>query len=126
MNAIAPATFATRRAFFGTSLPRVWRRQSQPSSFGQFVLGVFLVTQCLDGILTYTGVTIFGMGVEANPVIVALMTYLGHGLGLLSAKIIAGALGIWLHLFHIDSVVAILAAFYLTAAVAPWTLILFF
>ena len=104
----------------------MWTRQNRPSLFGQFVLGVFLVAQCLDGILTYTGVTIFGIGVEANPVIVALMTHLGHGLGLLSAKILAAGLGIWLHLFQIDSVVAILAGFYLTAAVAPWTLILFF
>ena len=98
----------------------------QRTPFGRVVLAVFLLAQCLDGILTYVGVTAFGIGVEGNPIIIALMTHLGHGLGLLSAKVVAGTLGIWLHLFHIDSVVAVLAGFYLTAAVAPWTLILFF
>jgi hypothetical protein len=82
--------------------------------------------QCLDGLLTYVGVTAFGIGVEANPIVAALMTQLGHGVGLLSAKILAGALGVCLHLNQIHSVVALLAGFYLTAAVAPWTMILFF
>ena len=95
-------------------------------SFGHIVLAVFLLAQCLDGILTYMGVVAFGIDVEGNPIIVSLMTHLGHGLGLLSAKIVAGALGVLLHLFHIDSVVALLAGFYLTAAIAPWALILFF
>ena len=123
---MVPGTVATRAALFSAALPSVWTRSSHPSSFGQLVLGVFLVAQCLDGILTYTGVVTFGMRVEGNPIIVALMTHLGQGLGLLSAKLVAGALGIWLHLFQIDSVVAILAGLYLTAAVAPWALILFF
>ena len=104
----------------------MWKRPRQPTSFGRIVLALFLLVQGLDGILTYVGVTAFGIGVEANPIIFALMTHLGHGLGLLSAKVVAGALGVWLHLFHIDSVVAVLAGFYLAAAVAPWTLILFF
>jgi hypothetical protein len=54
------------------------------------------------------------------------MTELGHGVGLLSAKVVAAALGVCLHLYQIHSVVALLAGFYLTAAVAPWMVILFF
>ena len=104
----------------------MWKPSRQQTTFGRLVLALFLLVQCLDGILTYVGVTVFGIGVEGNPIILALMTHLGQGLGLLSAKLVAGALGIWLHLFQIDSVVAVLAGFYLTAAVAPWALILFF
>jgi len=96
------------------------------ATFGKLALAVFLVMQCLDGVLTYLGVTAFGIAIEGNPIVAALMTHLGHGLGLLSAKAAAAALGVCLHLHEIHSVVALLAGFYLTVAVAPWTLILFF
>ncbi|MBI3050739.1 MAG: hypothetical protein HYY76_20810 [Acidobacteria bacterium] len=96
------------------------------SWFGTAALAFFLLMQCLDGILTYLGVTAFGVGVEGNPIVAALTTHLGHGLGLLSAKIAAAALGVCLHLHEIHAAVALLAGFYLTAAVAPWTVILFF
>lgn len=102
------------------------RRRRASSWYGQLVLVVFLVAQCLDGILTYVGVATFGLAMEGNPIIAALMAHLGHGLGLVSAKVTAAALGVCLHLCEIHSVVALLAGFYLTAAVAPWTLILFF
>jgi len=94
--------------------------------FGKVALVFFLLMQCLDGVLTYLGVTAFGIGMEGNPIVAALMTEMGHGLGLLSAKVAAAALGVCLHLNQIHSVVALLAGFYLTAAVAPWMLILFF
>jgi hypothetical protein len=96
------------------------------SVFGNVALAIFLLMQCLDGLLTYLGVTAFGIGVEGNPIVAALMTELGHGVGLLSAKVVAAALGVCLHLYQIHSVVALLAGFYLTAAVAPWMVILFF
>jgi hypothetical protein len=104
----------------GDPLPR--RR----SCFGDCALALFLLAQCLDGVLTYIGVVAFGIGMEGNPIIIALMTHLGHGPGLLSAKMAAGALGICLHLHEIHAVVALLAGFYLTAAIAPWAVILFF
>lgn len=94
--------------------------------FGNVALAMFLLMQCLDGLLTYLGVAAFGIAVEGNPIVAALMTQLGHEVGLLSAKIVAAALGVCLHLHQIHSVVALLAGFYLTAAVAPWALILFF
>lgn len=97
-----------------------------PSVFGKVALAIFLLMQCLDGLLTYVGVSAFGIAIEGNPIVAALMTELGHGAGLVSAKVVASALGVCLHLHQIHSVVALLAGFYLTAAVAPWTLILFF
>jgi hypothetical protein len=97
-----------------------------PSTFGKVALAIFLLAQCLDGFFTYLGVAAFGLAVEGNPIVAALMTQLGYGVGLLSAKVVASALGVCLHLHQIHSVVALLAGFYLTAAVAPWALILFF
>jgi len=94
--------------------------------FGKVALTLFLLMQCLDGLLAYLGVTTFGIDVEGNPIVAALMAEMGHGLGLLGAKIAAAVLGVCLHLHQIHSVVALLAGFYLTAAVAPWMLLLFF
>ena len=95
------------------------------SRFGDVALLAFLVAQCLDGVFTYVGVTTFGIGIEGNPIITALMTTLGHGTGLLGAKVVAVLLGICLHLRQIHRAVATLAAFYFMVAVAPWTAILF-
>ncbi|MBI4487414.1 MAG: hypothetical protein HY655_15525 [Acidobacteria bacterium] len=50
----------------------------------------------------------FGIGIEGNPVVATLMTEMGHGLGLLSAKTAAAVLGVCLHLHEIHSVVALL------------------
>jgi len=132
--------FGTAAGLFSTTVPNVRtsalrraraargpRRLSfRRSGFGELTLAVFLLAQCLDGVLTYMGVAALGIGMEGNPIVAALMTHLGHGLGLLSAKVLAGALGICLHVCQIHAVVALLAGFYLTVAIAPWTMILFF
>jgi hypothetical protein len=99
---------------------------SSRSWFGNIAVLAFLVAQCLDGVFTYVGVMTYGLAIEANPVLVTLMANLGHGVGVLGAKVVAGALGIGLHLLQIHAAVALLTGFYLTVAVAPWTIILFF
>jgi hypothetical protein len=71
------------------------------------------------------GVASYGIGIEANPLIAGLMTQLGHGTALILAKCSAAALGIALHLGRIHGAVALLATFYVAAAVIPWTAILF-
>ena len=93
---------------------------------GWIALLAFLLMQCLDGVFTYMGVSAFGIAAEANPLLTALMTQLGHGPGLLAAKVLAAGLGICLHLQETHGVIVLLTGFYLTAAVAPWTVILFF
>ena len=118
--------YANAEAVFGNAVPKVWSPQPRPSVFGDVVLVVFLLSQVFDGAFTYMGVMTFGTGIEANPVIAALMTHLGHGAALMMAKFLAAVLGIGLHLRGTHSAVAILAAFYVTAAVLPWALILFF
>jgi hypothetical protein len=117
--------YAAPASLVGIPLPKV-RNAPQPSLFGDIALVAFLLVQCFDGVFTYVGVSAFGIGIEANPVVAGLMTQLGHGPGLLSAKIIASVLGICLHFRQVHAAVAMLTAFYATAAIAPWTIILFF
>jgi hypothetical protein len=118
--------YADAGSVFGTSIPKVWSAPPRPSRFGDVVLVVFLLSQVFDGAFTYMGVMTFGTGVEANPLITALMAHLGHGTALMVAKGVAGALGIGLHLRGTHAAVALLATFYVTAAVLPWVFILFF
>ena len=122
---MANTAYALYPSFVGTSLPKV-RKTPQPSLFGDLVLVAFLLVQCFDGVFTYVGVTVFGPGIEANPVVAGLMAHLGHGPGLLSAKMMAAFLGICLHFREVHLAVAVLTGFYAAAAIAPWTLILFF
>ncbi len=108
----------------GSRLLPAWLRQR--SWFGDVALVVFLLAQCFDGALTYVGVITYGTGIEANPLIASLMAQFGHAPALMSAKIVAALLGIALHLRQIHLAVALLAAFYLVAAIVPWTAMLFF
>jgi hypothetical protein len=115
----APATLT------GTTLPKIWNGAAERSMFGDLVLLVFLLTQCFDGVFTYVGVVSYGVNVEANPIIAAMMAHLGHGTALLGAKTVAGLLGILLHVRRVHTAVAVLALFYLAVAVVPWMTILF-
>jgi Domain of unknown function (DUF5658) len=107
-------------------LPKVHAASCRWPWFGDAALGIFLLTQLLDGVCTYAGVMAFGIHAEANPIVAALMIHLGHAPGLLIAKIAASGLGICLYIGRVHSVVAFLAGIYLTLAIAPWTYILFF
>jgi hypothetical protein len=93
--------------------------------FGDIALIVFLLAQVLDGVLTYMGVTLHGPQMEGNPVISWLMARMGEGPGLATAKVTASFFGIVLHLSAVHKAVALLAAFYVTVAIIPWTVILF-
>ena len=107
-----------------TPAPQLWNRRG--SRFGDVALVVFLLAQGFDGVFTYVGVMSFGIGIEANPLIATLMENLGHGRALMVAKVVAAMLGIALHLRQVHAAVALLAAFYLAAAIVPWTVLLFF
>lgn len=123
MSAIAGALQAT---FCGARLPKVWKTPLSRSYFGDLALVAFLLTQGLDGFYTHLGVLAYGPHIEANPIVAALMAHLGHTAGLVSAKAIASLLGICLYLCEVYTVLALLTGFYLTAAIAPWMLILYF
>lgn len=93
------------------------------SRFGNGVVVAFLVVQALDGILTYVGVSLGHAG-EANPLVAGLMAVFGIGPGLAGAKLMAGSLGIALHLVGHHRVVALLTAFYVGVAILPWAALL--
>ena len=95
------------------------------SIFGDFALVLFLLAQASDGVLTYVGVSLYGLQMEGNPVISWLMAAIGEGPALASAKIAAGGFGIALHLSAVHKAVACLALFYYLVAVGPWVAILF-
>jgi hypothetical protein len=93
--------------------------------FGDVAVIVFLLAQASDGVLTYIGVSLYGHGIEGNPLIAWLMTQMGHGPALATAKLTAGGFGIALHLSAVHKAVAALAGFYVVVAIIPWVAILF-
>lgn len=93
--------------------------------FGDLAVIVFLLAQVSDGVLTYIGVSTYGLEVEGNPLIAWLMTALGEGPGLATAKVTAGGFGMALHVAGVHMTVAALASFYLVVAIAPWVAILY-
>ena len=99
--------------------------RSRTQLFGNLAVVVFLLAQVSDGVLTYIGVSTYGMTVEGNPVISWLMTSLGEGPGLAAAKVTAGFFGMMLHLSAVHKAVAVLAGFYIVVAIIPWLAILY-
>jgi uncharacterized membrane protein len=93
--------------------------------FADVVVVVFLIAQACDGVFTYIGVSVYGVGIEGNPLLAWLMSAIGEGPAVAAAKMIAGAFGIALHLTAVHRVLAALSAFYLAVAVLPWIAILF-
>ena len=93
--------------------------------FGDVAVVVFLLAQASDGVLTYIGVSTYGLAIEGNPLIAWLMEAMGEGPALATAKVTAGVFGIALHLSAVHRAVALLAVFYLVAAIAPWMAILY-
>jgi Domain of unknown function (DUF5658) len=103
----------------------VLRGPAMRTRFGDIAIVLFLVTQALDGALTYVGLVTFGTAMEGNPLLADLMHAVGEGPALAGAKLVAGAFGMLLHLAAVHRIVALLTAFYLFAAVLPWMVLLF-
>jgi len=97
-----------------------------PSPLGDLFILAFLCTQACDGVLTYVGIATLGIGIEGNPLLASLMGAIGGGGALLAAKSAAALFGIVLHLNGVHRTLAALTALYVTAAVVPWTALLFF
>ena len=103
----------------------LYRPWEPKSAFGDCVVLCFLIVQCLDGVLTYLGVTIWGLGIEANPLVSSAVQTAGLGTGLAAVKLVAVGFGILLHIRRIHNVVALLTVVYLGAAILPWTALFF-
>jgi len=93
-------------------------------TFGNLAILAFLLMQAADGALTYVGVATHGLGAEANPLLVGLMVSVGAVPALVSAKTLAAALGMFLHLLGVHRIVALLTAVYLGGAIMPWLSVL--
>ena len=96
------------------------RPQQRRSLFGDAVLLAFLGAQLCDGVFTYVGVHVFGLQVEANPIVGWYIAMLGVGSALIATKVLAVACAAVLHFFARHRVVGALTIFYLTMAVKPW------
>jgi hypothetical protein len=75
--------------------------------FGNVVIVVFLVSQALDGIFTYLGISAFGLS-EGNPLIAMSFRHAGVGPALTIAKLLAVGCSMLLHLFELHRTLAIL------------------
>jgi hypothetical protein len=95
------------------------------SLFGEFVLAAFLLVQICDGVLTYVGVSAYGVHMEGNPLLAWLMLWMGRGPALAMTKAAASGFGIALHLTSVHRVVAALTLFYLALAILPWLGVLY-
>ncbi len=91
------------------------------STFGNLVVVCFLIVQCLDGVFTYLGVQIWGLGIEANPIVSSAVHAAGLAGGVAGVKLVAMAFGILLHLRRVHHLVALLTVVYVALAIVPWT-----
>ena len=105
--------------------PEVGTRRDKSRVFGDLAVVVFLLAQISDGVLTYIGVSTYGASIEGNPLITWLMSALGEGPGLATAKVAAGLFGVALHLSAVHKAVALLAGFYIVVAIIPWLALLY-
>jgi hypothetical protein len=114
---------ATRRAL-RIEVRRLYQAWDTPNSlFGDIAVVGFLLVQVLDGMFTYLGVTLWGLHIEANPLISSAVEYAGLGRAVVGAKMAAILFGILLHVRRVHSLVALLTAFYLVVAILPWALL---
>ena len=103
----------------------LYKRWDEPKSlFGDLMVVTFLVMQCLDGVFTYLGVGIWGLSIEANPIVATAMTAGGLTVGLFGAKLVAIGFGMLLHLRRVHNLVALLTAIYFAVAIVPWAALL--
>jgi len=103
---------------------RLYRRwDNSRSLFGDLVVVGFVIAQVLDGVFTYLGVRIWGLGIEANPVVSSAVAVAGPIAGLTAVKLVAIGFGALLHVRRVHNLVALLTAIYFAMAIVPWTAI---
>src|SRR5262245_15627031 len=90
---------------------------------GPLVLAIFVVTQLLDGVLTYWGVTRFGIELEMNTLLAMSMHFVGPGAALFAAKGLACACGLVLYCNAYLRPLAAVAGLCLGLAVIPWIIV---
>jgi hypothetical protein len=104
-------------------LTKSWH--SAEDRFGNVAVIGFLLVQYLDGVYTYLGFSIWGVNIEANPLIRSAVGAVGPGTGLALAKLVAIGFGMMLHLRRVHRIVVLLTAVYVILSIVPWTALLF-
>jgi hypothetical protein len=84
----------------------------------------FALAQAADGVCSYIGLRIFGVGIEGNPLLMWSAAMFGVGITLASAKLAAATCGAFLHRLDRHRTLGLLAMLYFAAAVRPWVLVL--
>lgn len=98
--------------------------QGEPASReATAVFGMFLMLQILDGLFTYWGISMLGVGVEANTLLVTSIGAVGAPRALLSAKLLACLCGYILYRTQFHRALAATTGLYLGTAIIPWLLI---
>ena len=87
------------------------------------VLAIFVATQVLDGMLTYWGVSRFGVHIEFNSWLATLMNAIGLAPALLAAKSLACLCGVVLFATTSFRVLAVATGWCLGFAVVPWVVL---
>jgi hypothetical protein len=102
------------------------RRWSPPTSraFAEFVWVAFVAAQAADGAFTYAGMRIFGVEIEANPIIAFYASSVGPGPAILGAKAVAIVSALILYGCGRHRTLGVLTIWYLLIAIWPWTLVL--
>src|SRR2546430_9798884 len=96
----APSEARDSRETGRLAMQYLLRAGDQSSLLGDLVVLGFLIVQGLDGAFTYLGVSLWGAGIEANPIVSAAVNVAGLGPGLAGAKLVAVGFGIALHLWR--------------------------
>lgn len=99
----------------------LFRRSDAPGLFDNFIIVTFVLVQILDGILTYKGVSTWGLDIELNPIVGLFMSVLGVALGLVAAKLVGIMAGLIIYWHGFYGFVALLTAIYVAIAILPWT-----
>lgn len=86
------------------------------------VFAIFVAIQFLDGILTYWGVTRFGIEIEMNALLASSMESIGPAATLVAAKSLACACGVVLYANGYFRPLAAVSGLCLGLAVVPWLL----
>ena len=97
---------------------------ASPKTSALCALGLFVLVQVADGVLTSIGIARFGLGIEANPLLVRTMAMFGSGTALIGAKTIAIVGGSVLHAYSYHLVLAALTVAYVFATLLPWAILL--
>lgn len=93
---------------------------TKPNLFNKLTLVAFILSQIGDGILTYVGVSTFGVKAEGNPFLAFIMSVYGVGFGLVVAKIVSVILGLILYMLGFHNLMVGLTIAHVVFAIIPW------